>query len=674
MTGKEKPNRLINEKSPYLLQHAYNPVDWYPWCQEAFEAAKAQDKPVFLSVGYATCHWCHVMERESFEDPQVAAALNRDFICIKVDREERPDIDAVYMNATQLLTGGGGWPMSVFLDGQKGPLYAGTYFPKKDGVYGIGLLTLLERLRHVWQTDRPRLLKTSGEVIAALSQPDRKGGISYRETIQKGYDQLKGRYDPLWGGFGSAPKFPTPHNLMLLLRYHHLYQDPQALEMAEHSLTALYRGGIRDHLGLGFCRYSTDRKWLVPHFEKMLYDNALLATVYSEAHLVTGKLLYKRAAEEIFTYVLRDMTSPEGAFYSAEDADSEGEEGRFYTFTREEVLSVLGPEDGARFCRSYGMTQRGNFEGRNIPHLLENPDYEAVLADPFFADCRQKLFLRREERIRPLKDDKILSAWNGLMIYALSYAGRGLNRPDYVEAGMRAADFLLKHLRDEKGRLLTRYREGEGRFSGVAEDYAFVILGLIELYQASFQVRYLTEAYRLNEILLEEFWEDGALYQTGKTSEALIARPRELYDGALPSANSVSISNFVKLSHLCDAPELAEKAAEILEAFGADLAVAPIQFGFALCGMMLLDGAAVQIVLAGGPEDGLLQAANSAYQPFTTLAFADEALSQAFGFYKNYGGGDGRPAAYLCRGTHCEAPVFQGEALGKKLQEGRGGH
>jgi len=665
---KKKTNRLIGEKSPYLLQHAHNPVDWYPWGEEAFETAKREDKPIFLSIGYSTCHWCHVMERESFEDDQVAEELNRGYISVKVDREERPDIDSVYMDVTQRLTGSGGWPMSVFMDSEKRPFYAGTYFPKQDGVYGVGFLSLLKRISGMWKNERDRLIQASNDIIAGLSEPNRQKTIDYEKTIRKAFAELCGRFDPVYGGFGGAPKFPSPHNLMFLLRYYYAYQDPAALEMAEKTLRGMYRGGMYDHVGYGFCRYSTDKRWFAPHFEKMLYDNALLAATYTEAFLLTNDPFYRRIADEIFEYLRRDMTSPEGAFYSAEDADSDGEEGRFYTFTHEEVVALLGAGDSEKFCAAFDITHKGNFEDRNILNLIENKDDEKISKEDFYRNCLRKIFHYREGRVRPLRDDKILTAWNGLMIYALATAGRAFGNAAYVDAAKSAADFLLVNLTDSAGRLLTRCCDGEARFTGVADDYAYLIMGLISLYEACFDVKYLTEAYRLNRILIDNFLENGALYQTSKRGETLISRPRELYDGAMPSYNSVSIGNFIKLSQLCDEPGLTDTAAAIVRFFGSDLERAPSHFCFAMCEVMRLSGQSRQIIIGGGHGHEFLNVINETYQPFATLARADTDLAEQYDFYRNFEGKTGKAVVYICEGTHCEPPLEDVEELRGKLR------
>jgi len=437
LSGQHKyTNKLISEKSPYLLQHAHNPVDWYPWGDEAFAKAKAEDKPIFLSIGYSTCHWCHVMERECFEDEEVAALLNQGFVSIKVDREERPDIDSVYMNVCQAMTGSGGWPLTVFLTPEGHPFFAGTYFPKHSRYGGVGFVELLKAIREKWAENREELEGLGKEIMdrIAAQMNESSLGEPNSELLHGGYRSLEKSFDPVYGGFGGAPKFPTPHHLLFLLRYWKRFQKPPALEMVEKTLLAMYCGGIFDHIGFGFSRYSTDRQWLVPHFEKMLYDNALLSLAYLEAYQATGKAFYAKVARDIFTYILRDMTSPEGGFYTAEDADSEGVEGKFYLWTPDEVKDVLGADDGEYFCGLYDITEKGNFEGKNILNLLDKmpelsldgvigPD-EAERGNPLKNErvdaLRNKLFAAREKRVHPFKDDKILTSWNGLMIASLA--------------------------------------------------------------------------------------------------------------------------------------------------------------------------------------------------------------------------------------------------------------
>ena len=731
MATKKTPNRLVNEKSPYLLQHAHNPVDWYAWCGEAFVEAKRQDKPIFLSIGYSTCHWCHVMEKESFEDEEVADILNKHFISIKVDREERPDIDAVYMNAAQIMTGSGGWPLSVFLDSDKRPIYAGTYFPKKDGRHGPGFLTLLGRIAHLWEYDRVKLFESSILITSELNKTDTSNtlnavsisqDIDYEKAVVKCFNQLKNNFDEEYGGFGTAPKFPSPHNLLFLLRYYHCKKDETALEMVEKTLRCMYCGGIYDHIGFGFSRYSTDRMWLVPHFEKMLYDNALLALAYCEAYHCSKNPAYAHVAEEIFEYISRDMTyrispdgissggttSPEyGGFYNAEDADSEGVEGKFYLFTKDEVIKLLGAKDGEKFCARYDISEAGNFEGSNILNLIRSDASERweynedgdkydgndkrEKAEEFFADCRKRLFKYREKRVHPFKDDKITTSWNGLMICALAYGGRVLNNENYTDTAKNAAKFILENMSDTDGGLFTRYRDGEAKFNAVADDYAYFIWGLIELYESTFEKIYLLEAYRLNKVLIDNFWENGALYLTGKDSEELIFRPREIYDGATPSANSVSISNFIKLSRLCGDHKLAEMAVEIIRFFGKTLESVPYGHSFAMCGLMHLEYLSREIIISGGnttksadgrdernPEfTAFISEIYANYNPFATVAYADGEIGENIEFYKQYeskqenrkqGKNKSEPTVYICENNICKKPVSDIDELREMLR------
>ncbi|HEX9596819.1 MAG TPA: thioredoxin domain-containing protein, partial [Anaerolineales bacterium] len=509
--GGEEFNRLIFEKSPYLLQHARNPVDWYAWGPEAFEKARAGDKPVFLSIGYSTCHWCHVMAHESFEDTTVARLMNEAFVCIKVDREERPDVDQIYMSVCQAMTGSGGWPLTVIMAPDKRPFFAGTYFPKKSMHQRIGMTELVPRVADLWRNQRASLLENANKMMDFLKDNanPKAGDPLGAEVLNQAFQQLSGRYDSQFGGFGQAPKFPSPHNFTFLLRYWQRTQEPSALQMVENTLQQMRLGGIYDHVGFGFHRYSTDSQWLLPHFEKMLYDQALLALAYLETFQATGKPEYAATAREIFTYVLRDMTSPEGGFYSAEDADSEGEEGLFYLWREDELRDVLGEEDGDWVITRFGVQEGGNFHdqatgrktGDSILHLkipLAPASQKQERGEDAEAErwqtIRQKLFDVREERIHPLKDDKILTDWNGLMVAALSRGAAALSEPEYAAAAARAADFILTRLRTPDGALLKRYRLGEAALPAHADDYAFMIWGLIELYEATFDARHLENA------------------------------------------------------------------------------------------------------------------------------------------------------------------------------------
>lgn len=586
----QKANRLIDEKSPYLLQHAHNPVDWFSWSEEAFVKAKAEDKPIFLSIGYSTCHWCHVMERESFEDEEVAAVLNKDFVSIKVDREERPDIDSIYMEVCQSMTGHGGWPMTIIMTPEQKPFFAGTYFPKNDQRGMEGLMSILEKVKEAWKSNKSGVLEYGDELVEAMNKVQKTKVVELDEQVtDKAFSQFESQYDRVFGGFGSAPKFPTPHNLYFMLRYWKKTNKELALEMIEKTLDSMYSGGIYDHIGFGFSRYSTDRKWLVPHFEKMLYDNALLAVAYLEICEATKNKKYADVAEQIFTYILRDMTSPEGGFYCAEDADSEGEEGKFYVWSVEEVKEVLGEEEGNRFCTIFDISKKGNFEGKSIPNLIGNSMSKED--EGFVSSCREKLFNYRDKRIHPHKDDKILTSWNGLMIAAMAMGGRILNNKKYTEAAERAGGFIYSKLIREDGRLLARYREGEAAFPAYVDDYAFLTWGLIELYEATSDSKYIDKAVGLTEDLLKYFWdeENEGLYIYGSDSERLIIRPKEVYDGATPSGNSVSAVNLLRIGNITNNNRFREKAEDILKAFSLNIKEIPMAHTFSLIALMLKD-------------------------------------------------------------------------------------
>ncbi|TKJ45155.1 thioredoxin domain-containing protein, partial [Candidatus Aerophobetes bacterium Ae_b3b] len=519
-TGEKHHNRLIFEKSPYLLQHADNPVDWYPWGPEAFEKARKENKPVFLSIGYSTCHWCHVMARESFEDSEVARLMNEVFVSIKVDREERPDIDNVYMMVCQMITGSGGWPLTIIMTPDQKPFFAATYIPKERRFGRMGMLELIPRIKELWTTRRDEVLSSANEITAALQQvsQDAPGEELDETTLDLAYEQLAKRFDEQHGGFGGAPKFPTPHNFLFLLRYWKRTNTERALQMVEKTLQAMRRGGIYDHIGFGFHRYSTDSHWFVPHFEKMLYDQATLAIVYTEAYQATGKEEYAQTAREIFTYVLRDMTAPEGGFYAAEDAESEGEEGKFYLWTEEEIRQVLGSEEAALIVKIFNIEEGGNFieqvtgrrTARNVLHLtksvkelaseLKMSDYDLQKR---LQAMRQKLFTYREKRIHPHRDDKILTDWNGLMIAAFAKGARVFDEPRYAEAARGAVDFILKNMCTSDGELLHRYRDEQAALPAQVDDYAFLIWGMLELYETIFEVRYLQIALDLNRDLIE---------------------------------------------------------------------------------------------------------------------------------------------------------------------------
>ena len=587
-------NHLIKEKSPYLLQHAYNPVDWHPWGDAAFDKARADDKPIFLSIGYSTCHWCHVMEKESFENTDVAKLMNETFVCIKVDREERPDIDSAYMAVCQMMTGSGGWPLTIIMMPDKRPFFAGTYIPKESRSSRIGMFDLIGKVKELWQLRRKDVMDSAEKITHALSSASEiQGEEELGETIIKEtFERLSQIFDAGHGGFGYAPKFPTPHHLTFLLRYWKRTGDAQALLMVEKTLSAIRLGGIYDHIGFGFHRYSTDSEWFLPHFEKMLYDQALIAMAYIEAYQATGKEEYKKTAQGIFTYVLRDMTDKDGGFYSAEDADSEGEEGRFYQWTTEEIHKTLSKEDAKFIIKVFNLEEEGNFtdeatgirNGRNILYLKRPlaemaADFNATEAElkNRIEAARHRLFISRGQRIRPQMDDKILTDWNGLMIAALAKGGRAFNEPEYIEAAKRAAGFILKKMRDANGRLYHRYRDGEVALSGFLDDYAFFIWGLIELYEATFDVSYLKSALEFNNILLNHFWDknNGGFYLTSDAAEVVLIRKKEIYDGAAPSGNSAAMLNLLRLGRMTGNQELEQKASQISRYFSKTISQAP---------------------------------------------------------------------------------------------------
>ena len=612
------PNKLVNEKSPYLIQHAHNPVDWHPWCDEVFSKARAENKPIFLSIGYATCHWCHVMEKESFENEEAAGYLNDTFICIKVDREERPDIDAVYMAACQMLTGSGGWPLSIFMTPEKKPFFAATYLPRNSRGGRAGLIDICRQVKKLWVDDHEKIATSAGSIADSLHRAFAfKAADDPDETLfDTAYSQIKSGFDPQFGGFEPAPKFPTPHRLLFLLRCYHRTADARALDMVVKTLTAMRMGGIWDHVGFGFHRYSTDSRWLLPHFEKMLYDQAMIATAYLEAFQITREPLFAETAEDVFAYVLRDMTAPEGAFYSAEDADSEGEEGKFYVWTTEEFQRVLEAEDSERWESILRLSPEGNFtdeatrkkSGANIVHLTASIKKWAQKAgvpeaefETEWARIRDRLYRVREQRIHPLKDDKILTDWNGLMIAALALGARILNKPEYETAARRAADFVLQKMRDAQGRLYHRFRDGELAVEAHAADYAFLIHGLLSLYQTTFDLKFAEQARELQQEMTTNFWDDenGGFFSTPAGNVELPVRPKELYDGAIPSANSVALFNLLFLSRLTGNPQWEDRARAQIRAFAGTVKSQPTAFTYFLCALDFALRPGEEIVITG---------------------------------------------------------------------------
>lgn len=680
-TGKHH-NRLAFEKSPYLLQHADNPVDWYPWKAEAFEKAQRENKPVFLSIGYSTCHWCHVMAHESFENPEVAKLMNETFISVKVDREERPDIDAVYMTVCQGMTGGGGWPLTIIMTPDKRPFFAATYIPRESRFGQAGMMELISRIRELWTTRQDEVTKAAGEIVTILQQsaPEASGIELEESTLHLAYEQLSRSFDHQHGGFGDRPKFPTPHHFTFLLRYWKRTGNEKALHMVERSLQAMRLGGIYDHLGFGFHRYSTDSRWLVPHFEKMLYDQAMLAMAYTEAYQATGKEEYERTSREIFTYVLRHMTAPEGGFYCAEDADSEGQEGRFYLWTKAEIRQILDSEEADLAITVFNIEEGGNFaeestgkrDGSNILYLrksLKEISSELKISEQEIEErlssIRSKLFAHREKRIHPHKDDKILTDWNGLMIAALAKGAQVFNESKYTEAARRAADFILTTLRPSDGRLLHRYRDREAAISSCLGDYAFLIWGLLELYEATFEVSYLKNAIDLNRDLLEHFWDqsNGGFYSAPDDGERLLIRQKEIYDGALPSGNSVAMTNLLRLGRITANHELEEKAARLGSTFSRDVKTSPIAYTHLMAAVDFAVGPSYEIIISGDSQaddtEAMIKTLRTCFLPNkVVLLYPREKESPEIRQLAKFISGlsrsiDGKATAYVCSDYSC---------------------
>ncbi len=592
-------NRLNNEKSPYLLQHKDNPVDWYPWCDEAFEKAAQEEKPVFLSIGYSSCHWCHVFAHESFEDKEIADILNKYFISVKVDREERPDIDSVYMSVCQAFTGSGGWPTSIFMTADKKPFFAGTYFPKTSRGGMIGFKELLLSIQAKWDSDRNFLFRQADEIIEHLKKDTFFSENADKSLIEDAIKQFSVLYDEKYGGFGKAPKFPTPHNIIFLLSYYEQYKNPHCLAMAEHTLMQMYRGGIFDHIGYGFCRYSTDKKFLVPHFEKMLYDNALLIMAYCKAYAVTENRLYLEIAEKTAEYVTREMTSPEGGFYSAQDADSEGEEGKYYLLSPDEIIEQLGKEQGELFNRHFDISVSGNFEGKNIPNLLQSSSVERS-----FEDCLPTLRDYRKNRYPLHLDDKILTVWNSLMIAALSELYLYSRNEKFLDAAKRADDFIRKNL-CEKETLFVSFREGKRGVQGFIDDYAAYIFAQLHLYKATSDCGYIESAKLFSNKAVKDFADKhGGFYLYSEDSEKLILRPKETYDGAIPSGNSMMAYNLVRLSVLTADDEFTELAESQLNYIASDAFDYPAVHGMYLTALLEYYEPPMKItVVRGGGTD-----------------------------------------------------------------------
>ena len=686
-------NHLAEEKSPYLLQHANNPVNWHAWNDEAFEIAKRENKPVFLSIGYSTCHWCHVMAHESFEDEDVASLMNDAFVNIKVDREERPDIDNVYMKVCTMLTGSGGWPLTIIMTPDKEPFFAGTYIPKVTRMGRMGMVELIPKVQQVWQNNPEEIEKSAASIIKALNQrADHTPKIDLNlQNLFTATEHYKQMYDKVNGGFGDSPKFPTPHNLLFILRQYNRTKNKELLEMVENTMTKMHQGGIYDHLGYGFHRYSTDGKWLLPHFEKMLYDQALIALAYLELYQATGKERYAIIVREIFTYVLRDLRSEEGGFYCAEDADSEGEEGKFYIWSEAEIFDALPEELAELVISAYSCHPKGNFRdeatgqqsGHNILHLSKPLAEVAIDLDMTcpglkskLAEARKLLFELREKRVRPHKDDKILTDWNGLMIAAFARGAAVLNEPEYYSAAAEAVEFIKEKLTRPDGILEHRYRDGEAAFDGNLDDYAFMIWGLLELYQSGFETWHLQEAIRLNEVMLERFWDNdrGGFYFTAEDGEKLIARTKDIYDGAIPSGNSAAFLSLMMLSRITAELKYEEYADKLHGAFAGEVIKAPAAYSFFLCAVDYVIGPGTELVIAGEREHKttkeILKEIYSVYLPNKVIVLHPEDGSEIEAiapYTKQQKASDDGPLLYICEDYQCREPVGDAESVRDKL-------
>ena len=658
-------NRLIDETSPYLLQHAHNPVDWYPWGDEAFERAKAEDKPVLVSIGYSACHWCHVMEHESFEDEATAVIMNEHFINIKVDMEERPDVNQIYMNFVQLTTGRGGWPMNVFMTPDKKPFFGGTYFPPSSR-YGMpSWQQVLASLSVAFREKRDDLETSANHIIGEMRRLSSvEAGALSTDLLDAAFGSYMKTFDTANGGFGGAPKFPAAMSLEFLLRYHKRTGEDRALAVVTHTLDKMANGGIYDQLGGGFHRYAVDAIWLVPHFEKMLYDNAQLIRVYLHAYQVTGNEFYKRIAVETLEYIRREMLDESGGFYSTQDADSEGEEGKFFVWTPEEIAEILGEKDAAEFCTFYDVTASGNFEGANILNVKNS-----VAIAPG-SDSRARLFAEREKRIKPGRDEKVLTAWNGLMLAAFADAAAVLGNEEYLQVAKRNAVFIRTELQKD-GRLLRTWKEGSAKLNGYVEDYANVADGLIVLYQVSGDVNYLVEARRLADLMITEFWdeENGGFFFTSNDHEELIVRNKDFYDNATPSGNSVAADVLLRLAKLTGEDKYERFAMTTLRLAATQLRRHPQGFGRTLSALEFHLGVTREIALLGQRESSLASDVLQRYLPDAVIAISSDVKedSQVVSFLAERSQIDGKPTAYVCRDYVCERPVTTTEGLAALL-------
>lgn len=679
-------NRLIHESSPYLLQHAHNPVDWHPWGEEAFQKAKSENRPILLSIGYSACHWCHVMEKESFENEQIAALMNANFVSIKVDREERPDLDEIYMSAVQMLTGRGGWPMTVFLTPERKPFFGGTYFPPEDRHGMPGFPRILNAVAQAYHERPADVTKSVEQIVGALGrmtnlvESDRPFAPA---IIVESAENLSQAYDSEHGGFGQAPKFPNAGVFELFLRAHRNSKSRRLLDMIVHTLTQMAEGGIYDHLGGGFHRYSVDEKWLVPHFEKMLYDNAQLLRSYAQAFSITGTALFKQVVAETEGYLLREMLHPEGGFYSTQDADSEGEEGKFFVWTEDEAMQILGEEAGQIFCRVYDVSEFGNFEGKNILHPVLTLEQaarffrkEVIEIARVIAEAKMKLFAEREKRVKPFRDEKILASWNGLMLSGFAEAGKILDDPSSLAAARKTVDFIFTRMfRD--GLLLHTYKDGQAKLLGYLDDYAFVAAGLLDLYEVTLERSDLQRAIDLAETMIREFWDDidGAFFYTGRSHEQLISRTKPAFDGSVPSGNAVATQLLVRLYHYTGREEYLKRAEKTLRIYHDAMEQQPFGFAHMLSALDFYLEKPKEIVLMGKRDDppamDLLRKIHSLYLPNQTLQMIDpdQSLEKVSPLLAGKGQLNGRPTVYACHNFTCSRPVTEWKDVKKLLEE-----
>jgi uncharacterized protein YyaL (SSP411 family) len=680
-------NRLSNETSPYLLQHAHNPVDWYPWGREALDKAKNEDKPIFLSVGYSACHWCHVMEHECFENEQIAKLMNEHFINIKVDREERPDIDEIYMNAVQVMTGHGGWPMSVFLTPDLKPFYGGTYFPPVDRHGMPGFPSVLLSISNAYQEHRSQIEESAEKLTQHLQESMKivksQTTLKY-DHIEQAYAEMERRYDSTFGGFGQAPKFPHSMDIGLLLRYYYKNKNEKALRMAEFSLEKMAKGGMYDQLGGGFHRYSTDAKWLIPHFEKMLYDNALLSMTYTEAYQITKKSFYKKIVTETLDYVLREMVSPEGSFYSTQDADSEGKEGAFFVWTPQQIKDILGEKDGSIFCRYYGVDESGNFEhGTSALHISNDDESVAKLLEISVDDLvqildssKKKLWEAREERIKPGRDEKILADWNGLMISSMALAGNIFNESRYTKAAESACEFLVTKMK-EHDRMYHTYKDGRAHTTGFLSDYSFTVVGLLDTYEATHNARWLTEAMDLTQSMITHFWDDegGAFFFTADDHERLITRSKDPMDNAIPSGNSMATLALVRLAEMTGNQDYRQKAETCLQVFVEGYRQYPAAYPQMLVALDFILSSPKEIVLTAEKIEQVYpmkQMIFDTFLPHKVVLYADPSVEKQLQSLSSVFQGktpvEGKSTAYICENFSCQQPIVSMEELVKSLQ------